>query len=146
MRFSELSQSLEDTNDNGQSYLELTKAIEDRILSGVKKKGTGAVNLTALMTFVALLLIATAAIMILYISATVLAISAAVSIHKKLVKSVMNAPFWLYDFLPIGAILNRFSADTEVVDNGPIFSMSYFFGSCTNVVVTVSSVGVWLSQ
>jgi len=44
-------------------------------------------------------------------------IAAAKTLHQKMLHSVIRSPMSFFDTTPIGRIVNRFSADTDTIDN-----------------------------
>lgn len=64
-------------------------------------------------------------------------IVAANRLHKKLLKSILNAPLSYFDVTPIGRIINRFSSDTFSVDDALPFIMNIFFAQAFGVLGTI---------
>ncbi|XP_022081112.1 ATP-binding cassette sub-family C member 8-like isoform X2 [Acanthaster planci] len=70
---------------------------------------------------------------------------AARRLHNSMLRTVMHAPLRFFDVTPIGRILNRFSSDTNVVDQKLGLTLSSFIRnglSCVSAVV-VNIVVVW---
>ena len=74
-------------------------------------------------------------------------ITAARSIHQKLLKSVMRGKIVFFDTTPVGQILNRFSSDLTTVDDSLPFILNIFlanfFGVLGPLAVTVWAIP-WL--
>ena len=68
-------------------------------------------------------------------------ISAAKTIHSKMIKTVMRAKILFFDLTPLGQILNRFSSDLATVDDSLPFILNIFlanlFGVLGPLLVTV---------
>ncbi|KRT84878.1 ABC transporter ATP-binding protein, partial [Oryctes borbonicus] len=68
-------------------------------------------------------------------------ITAASTVHKSLLKSIMKAKLTFFDISPLGRILNRFSSDTYTVDDSLPFILNIllaqFFGLLGSVVITI---------
>lgn len=99
-------------------------------------------TLRALTIFVGLSSTDVVCVLTLYCLGAWAAIKAAKLIHAKLFRSVVFAPLWFHDVLSLGTLLNRFAADVDVVDGGPIFALSYFFGSMIYVLLLVVALAV----
>lgn len=105
-------------------------------------------NLYSLYVYSILSLTSVATLIILYFLGIYTALRAAIIIHRNLLRCLIKAPYWMYDFLPVGIIVNRFSSDTDVVDGGPVLTLSYFFSSCvyfTLTVIGLSLLSPWCS-
>lgn len=61
-------------------------------------------------------------------------ISAAKTIHSKLIKTVMRAKILFFDLTPLGQILNRFSSDLSTVDDSLPFILNIFLANLFGVV------------
>ncbi|WWC90534.1 uncharacterized protein L201_005470 [Kwoniella dendrophila CBS 6074] len=59
---------------------------------------------------------------------------ASVSIHKKAITRVMFAPQSFFDTTPLGRIMNRFSKDTDTIDNTLSDAMRMAIGTLGNIV------------
>ncbi|XP_075224680.1 ATP-binding cassette sub-family C member 10 [Lycorma delicatula] len=75
-------------------------------------------------------------------------ITAAIHLHKALLKTVVRAQVVFFDVTPLGRILNRFSSDTYTIDDSlPFISnilLAQFFGLLGTVSLTIYGLP-WLS-
>lgn len=67
------------------------------------------------------------------------ALQAARRIHDELLSVILRAPFWLYDCIPLGVIVNRMSADIQALDVGPLYALGKFMSACCEAVLVVGS-------
>ncbi|KAK5580209.1 hypothetical protein RB653_000222 [Dictyostelium firmibasis] len=74
-------------------------------------------------------------------------IRATTEIHKRLFRSILRAPMWFFDTVPLGRILNRFTRDTDIVDMLLTNSLNQFLNFSTNciaILVIISIATPWL--
>ncbi|EAL64035.1 ABC transporter C family protein [Dictyostelium discoideum AX4] len=74
-------------------------------------------------------------------------IRATTEIHKRLFWSILRAPMWFFDTVPLGRILNRFTRDTDIVDMLLTNSLNQFLNFSTNciaILVIISIATPWL--
>eukprot|EP00794_Sanderia_malayensis_P019839 gene19839-21781_t len=64
-------------------------------------------------------------------------IEAAKIIHKRLLKSLFNAPISFFDVTPIGRIMNRFSSDLYSIDDSLPFWLNIFLAQAFGVLGTI---------
>ncbi|KAI9345604.1 P-loop containing nucleoside triphosphate hydrolase protein [Obelidium mucronatum] len=70
------------------------------------------------------------------------AIRAATHLHKKLITAMLGAPLRFFEVTPIGRILNRFSKDISVVDQGVMTTVRFFLNRVfigVSVIIVISS-------
>jgi len=60
-------------------------------------------------------------------------------IHDKMLWNLTRAPLQFFDVTPLGRLINRFSADTEVVDETVPGTARYIMQITLNLVITVSA-------
>lgn len=92
---------------------------------------------TALAVFIWLSVGVIVGAMVLTLSTTLAALKAAVTIHNKLLMGIINAPFWIYDAIPLGVIINRFSSDVQAVDTSPLFSINRLLMSISHLFLII---------
>lgn len=63
-------------------------------------------------------------------------LKAARRIHTLLLSVIVHAPFWVYDCIPLGVLVNRFSADIHSVDSAPLYPISKFWSSTISAMLT----------
>ncbi|XP_077450515.1 ATP-binding cassette sub-family C member 9 isoform X2 [Stigmatopora argus] len=69
-----------------------------------------------LMVFVGLCAAGIALCLITSLTVEFLGLSAATNLHHNLLNKIIHAPLRFFDITPLGQILNRFSADTNIID------------------------------
>jgi ABC-type multidrug transport system fused ATPase/permease subunit len=75
------------------------------------------------------------------------ALRAAVTIHEKMLHSVMRSPVSWFDQVPLGRILNRFSKDQYAADESLMRTLSMALGTLFGVIsiaIVVGAVTPWL--
>lgn len=58
-------------------------------------------------------------------------------LHDTMARAVLRSPMSFFETTPVGRIINRFSSDVNVVDQGLQFSFTYFFIYILNYLFTV---------
>ncbi|XP_070558785.1 ATP-binding cassette sub-family C member 9-like [Ptychodera flava] len=94
--------------------------------------------------YIALTFSFTGCVVVLFTAEIMFSILAAKRIHIALLHSIIHAPMRFFDTTPIGRILNRFSYDTEVIDQKLWFAIlnvldvaaSFIAGLVVNAIVT----------
>ncbi|XP_053991284.1 uncharacterized protein LOC128883204 isoform X2 [Hylaeus volcanicus] len=55
---------------------------------------------------------------------TFVGIVGARQLHTNLLYGIVRAPFWIYDSMPIGMIVNRFNSDMQAIDTVPVLQFN----------------------
>ncbi|XP_053990977.1 ATP-binding cassette sub-family C member 5-like isoform X2 [Hylaeus volcanicus] len=75
---------------------------------------------------------------ILYFFGLVGSLKASLKIHIELVEKIFQGHYCMYKIFPLGVIVNRCNADMDIVDNGPLRTLSGFFGTIISFVLGMS--------
>ncbi|XP_077866270.1 ATP-binding cassette sub-family C member 9-like [Saccoglossus kowalevskii] len=81
--------------------------------------------------------ISAATLLLVCITSTVFTILAAKRIHHSLLRNIIHAPMRFFDTTPIGRILNRFSSDTQIIDQRLWQTIYYVVQSYLWVLVAI---------
>ncbi|CAB1346304.1 unnamed protein product, partial [Coregonus sp. 'balchen'] len=76
-----------------------------------------------------------------------LGLSAATNLHHNLLNKIIHAPIRFFDVTPLGQILNRFSADTNIIDQTESDQQRIFWGdrkTKTKAYLFLSAANRWL--
>ncbi|KAJ3029051.1 UNVERIFIED_CONTAM: hypothetical protein HDU68_000264 [Siphonaria sp. JEL0065] len=76
-----------------------------------------------------------------------LALKAATTMHRNLIGAMLGAPLRFYEVTPIGRILNRFSKDVSVIDQGVMTTVRFFLNRVfvgITVLFVITSGSVYL--
>ncbi|KAL0963117.1 hypothetical protein UPYG_G00349970 [Umbra pygmaea] len=118
------------TTGNASAVESVTRANFVSVLSAsVFANSTGALNATAVVesgvedpaffyvpVFIILCSAGIVLCLITSLSVEFLGLSAATNLHHNLLNKIIHAPIRFFDVTPLGQILNRFSADTNIID------------------------------
>jgi len=74
----------------------------------------------------------------------VMGVRAARALHAKLLTSVLAAPTSFFETTPSGRILNRFTADTETLDNASLQTLQQWFNCIFPIFTTIVLVSIVL--
>lgn len=87
------------------------------------------IGLYIMFTFLSFLMLTTEFIFLVYLTNT-----ASVTLNIMAVKKVLHAPMSFMDTTPMGRILNRFTKDTDVLDNEIGDQMRFLFFTFSNII------------
>jgi ATP-binding cassette subfamily C (CFTR/MRP) protein 1 len=86
------------------------------------------------------------ALVIAYVVLMLGGLRAATRMHESLLRAILRAPMAVFDVTPIGRILNRFSKETNTVDETLLYTLSSYLLTMlrvVGVVIVISYVTPW---
>uniref|UniRef100_A0AAX7SWM5 ATP-binding cassette, sub-family C (CFTR/MRP), member 9 n=1 Tax=Astatotilapia calliptera TaxID=8154 RepID=A0AAX7SWM5_ASTCA len=88
----------------------------DMYINGTRPTNTAVQDSYYLLVFIILCAAGITLCLITSLTVEFLGLSAATNLHHNLLNKIIHAPIRFFDITPLGQILNRFSADTNIID------------------------------